>query len=430
MTHDVATVLVDGRPVAHPTAGGRGIGRYVLGLLDGLVRVGAPVIALYATDDERAILAEVVPDDRLERWSPSTIARHTHTGTWYVATGLMLHPIPFDPVPSIVTESGIPVAAVMYDVIPYRYPDHYLSGPHARVQAEVRAVLTRTLDAMLSISDFSGTTASDELRFPMERTRTIGAGYDERFRPATEPVRPLLERVLPPAVDRWVVSVTGIDERKNTEGLIRAWALVPESARDGHHLVIANSHTPAWLARWTACVRDAGVESSVIITGSVTDAELVALFQGARLSLMPSFDEGFGLPVLEAAACGCPVICSNTSALPEILCEPAALFDPSSDASIAAAIERALVDDDHRAVLVSAAARAAARWTWPRVGADTVAALAQLGQRWHRTLREPHGGVGLAAPEVVDRLPADVVGRYVKPWDLVEAATPAAIDPD
>lgn len=459
MSTPVGTLLVDARPVDHPTARQRGIGRYVTGLLRGLHEIGAPVVALHGSDIEAEVLGEAIPGLDLRRWSPQLVRDHAMPGTWYLATQLMLHPIPLDPIPSIITRSHLPVAAVMYDVIPYRFPEQYQVDPSARRLAQLRAPLARTVDAMLAISQFSAITAAQELDYPLDRIATIGAGVDAQFVvPATERPAPPLH-ILPADVQRYVVSVTGGDERKNTGGLLRAWGLVDPAIREGRHLVIATAHSSAVLRRWASWAAEAGVTDSVVFTGSITDDEMVAVLQGAELAVMPSTEEGFGLPVVEAAACGVPVICSNISSLPEVLADPRAEFDPFDTQSIAHAIERALVDTDHRAALLASAARAAARWTWSRVAHDAIDALADLGPRWPQRIREPerrmavvgpfagsHSGIGTYDEQVVaaldrngaggsrvevfvdgsetpnptssGRRPARAIGRFSKPWDF------------
>lgn len=458
------TLLVDARPVDHPTARQRGIGRYVTGLLRGLHQIDAPLVALYGSDNEAAVLSEAIPGLHLVRWSPQAVRERLEPGTWYVATQLMLHPLPLDPIPSVITQARLPVAAVMYDVIPYRFPHRYQVEANARRQAPLRAALARTVDTMLAISDFSATTAAQALDYPIERIRSIGAGVEEQFVPSSDRLLPRLDRVFTRAVDRYVVSVTGGDERKNTEGLLRAWALLNPTLRRNRHLVIATAHSPVVLRRWEAWAEEVGVRDEVIFTGSITDDEMVAVLQGAELAVMPSTEEGFGLPVVEAAACGTPAICSNVSSLPEVLDEPAAEFDPLDPASIAQAIERALTNDEHRQLLLAAARRAAGRWTWPRVAADALDALTDLGPRWPQRLREPERRIAIAGPfsgsmsgigrydeavvealtrrravdvqqPLVDvfvdgsssgertqtgvaRRPVRAIGRYVKPWDF------------
>ena len=158
--------------------------------------------------------------------------------------------------------------------------------------------------------------------------------------------------MLPPTVDAYVVTVGGSDDHKNVQGLLRSWAHV-ERALDGsprrHHLVIAGAYTPAF--SHVGCSGPTRQRSTdrVVFTGRLDEDELVAVLQGASLAVTPSLEEGFGLPVLEAAACGTATIASNVSSLPEVLDEPAAGFDPHHPQAIADAIVRALTDGDHRA---------------------------------------------------------------------------------
>ena len=460
----LSTLLVDARPVDHPTARQRGIGRWVTGLLTGLRDIDAPVLALYGTDAEADILAETIPGLASARWSPQVVRDHAVDGTWYVATQLMLHPIPLDPIPRCITDARLPVAAVMYDVIPYRYPDLYLAEANARRQADLRAPLARTVDAMLAISDFAAATAAEELRYPIERIPTIGAGVDRKFTPAVGDPRERCDRVLPSSVGAYVVTVAGGDDHKNVEGLLRAWAHVRGTLGDTHHLVIAGSHHPALLQRWQGWATDAGVLDRVVFTGRLDDDELVALLQGAALAVTPSLEEGFGLPVLEAAACGVPAIASNASSLPEVLDEPAACFDPHDPRAIADAIVRGLTDDEHRSVLLAAGRRAVERWTWTNVATSTVEALTETTPRWTQRVRRPAPRIAVAgafdddhdsatstgaiaatnerlvaamrgsgadvtvlvdnagssAPThaATDRWPVRSLGRFVKPWDF------------
>ncbi|MBI4882970.1 MAG: glycosyltransferase family 4 protein [Actinobacteria bacterium] len=393
-------LLVDARPVNHPTAGQRGIGRYTLGLLAGLQQVGAPVVALYGTDTEAAILHGTVADLALQPWSPAVVRAHTQPGAWYLATQLMLHPIPLDPVPRIITDSGMPVAAVMYDVIPERYPERYQVRPQARVQVQLRGMLTRTLDALLAISDFAADTAADELRFPRDRIATIGAGFNPQFVLGVGDPWPRLRGVLQDDGRRVVVTVAGSnDPRKNIDRLLRAWDSLAPATRRAHRLVVVGEVVGGFPAQ-------AAPDRDVHFTGSITDDQLVALNQVATLAVMPSIEEGFGLPVLEAAACGSAVITSSVSALPEILAEPAAQFDPYDVAAIAAAVELALTDAKHRGVLLAAGRRAVQRCTWANVASAVVDSLQQFGARRPRTLRPvPH------RTAVVGRFDDSPVGR-------------------
>ncbi len=395
---EVRRLLVDARPVDHPTARNRGIGRYTLGLLDGLQQVDAPVVALYETPAEAALLAAALPGLALRQLDPAAVRESATEGTWFVATQLMLHPIPLDPVPSIITEAGLPVAAVMYDVIPERYPEIYQQNRPARIQVQLRGTLTRTLDALLAISQFAADTAAVELRFPRERIAMIGAGVDRHFVPMTGSCDALWRRLANVLVrdDRHlVVMVAGTDARKNTQRMLQAWGSLPERLRAQHCLAVVAAADDVLKSQWDTWAIEAGVSRDVVFTGGVTDDEMVALHQVAVLAVMPSTEEGFGLPVLEAAACGCPTITSNISSLPEVLAFPEAEFDPFDVASMAATIERALTDESFRVELSVAGARAVERWTWANTATRTMDALASLGPRRQREVRPPAWRVAL-----------------------------------
>ena len=163
------------------------------------------------------------------------------------------------------------------------------------------------------------------------------------------------------------MAVTGPDPRKNTEGLIAAWALVRRELRVRHPLTIISGGPASLRDRWRQLAASAGCLREMNFAGSVPDQQMIVELQRAHLVVQPSLDEGFGLPVVEAAACGAAVICSDTSSLPEILREPSATFDPTHPADTAAAIERALTDRRHREVLLAAGERAVVRWRWRRL---------------------------------------------------------------
>ena len=159
----------------------------------------------------------------------------------------------------------------------------------------------------------------------------------------------------------------GIEPRKNLPALLRAYAALPDDARPA--LVLSGASVP-WnpegrnaltvaLGRLPAAARN-----GVILTGYVSDPNRTPLYTGAEALAFPTRYEGFGLPVLEAMACGTAVVTSNSSSLPEIAGDDAVLVDPDDDASIADGLRRVLEDDSLRDRLRRAGLVRAARFTW------------------------------------------------------------------
>ena len=378
-------VLVDGRVISHPTAGGRGVGRYTIGLVRAMHESGAMVTVMNTSEVDEQLWLDAIPALKVVPFEPSTV-RSVSADTWFMCTQMMLHPIPLDVVPRMITEAGLRVVGILHDVIPYRYPEQYLCDPSALRQSQLRAMLVRTFDAMVANSTFSADTGSPVLDFNRSQIHVVGAAVEPQF--CAGPVAmSRLQRLVDKGVDvsrGLVVAVTGGDDRKNTPGLIRAWGSINVELRQSHQLVIACAAVPVVQARWREVALSVGLTAqNVVFTDTVTDDEMVALYQSARLSVMPSLEEGFGLPVAEAAACGCVTICSNNSSLPEVIDCDEALFDASDVVDIARAIEWALTDDAHRERLKVAAERAAQRWTWENVGRAAVAGLTGGSGRAH-----------------------------------------------
>ena len=129
-----------------------------------------------------------------------------------------------------------------------------------------------------------------------------------------------------------------------------------------------------------AQVRKLGIADRVVLTGYVPDADLPALLSGALAFVFPSLYEGFGLPVLEAMACGTPVICSNTSSLPEVAGEAALLVDPLDSHELAGAIHRIATDARLRRLLVARGLEQVARFSWQRCARETLQVLEEAGR--------------------------------------------------
>jgi hypothetical protein len=172
------------------------------------------------------------------------------------------------------------------------------------------------------------------------------------------------------------------DTRKNLELLVRAYRELPDDLRTSLQIVFAGDLGPVYAERLRAEAADLGLdEDTIVIPGRIPEPQLRALYQSAALFVFPSLAEGFGLPVVEAIACGCPAILADSSALPEILEWPPALFDPADATSLAALIERALRDTAFRAELEAVCRAAMPRHTWDAVARRTIGALERVDQR-------------------------------------------------
>lgn len=208
-----------------------------------------------------------------------------------------------------------------------------------------------------------------------DKISVVYLGVGERFRPASDPER------LGVVMDRYGIAqpyllyVGTIQPRKNLLRLIEAWSrFLAGRSESSPMLVIAGKQ--GWLTE--AINRRVGelqVSDHVRFTGYIADEDLPALIGGALGYLLPSLYEGFGLPLLEAQACGTPVLTSRVSSLPEVAGDAAVYVDPLDVASIAAGIARLVDDDALRADLRRRGLERVPAWSWERTARETLAIL-------------------------------------------------------
>jgi glycosyltransferase involved in cell wall biosynthesis len=163
----------------------------------------------------------------------------------------------------------------------------------------------------------------------------------------------------------YVLAFGAIDPRKNTAGVIDAWRRMPAAVRDSARLLIVGMQAEA-LSGFREIARSAVPDGGIVVHGFVAETEMAALLTGAVALCYPSRSEGFGLPILEAFACGTPVIASASTSLPEVAGDAALLVDPDDPAAIAGALADVLSSADTRDRLRAAAATRLALFSWER----------------------------------------------------------------
>ncbi len=366
--------------------GDRGIGRYAAGLAAALQRREGTVAAMLLNPQLPfpGHLDAAILDSPLLAWNTAA-AIDAAAAAGPIAYHLLS---PFETgtpgpiaVPAHAVGEDSALVATLYDLIPLHDPDHYLPDPSLRRRYQQRLELLRTCDLVLCISEHTRRDALETLGLDPRRCVSVGGGADARFRPASpaDDAMATVQHALPAVQRRIVLLVTGGIPRKNTERTISAYARLPRALRDTHQLVVACDLHPTVAALWNGRVAaERLAPGEVVFTGFVSDDVLLALYQAASLLVMPSLDEGYGLPVAEAIHCDTPAITSNTTALPEILAMPESTFDPRDVDDMARVMARALSDDAFRSRLREAGRRAAPQNTWDAVAARTVEALALL----------------------------------------------------
>jgi glycosyltransferase involved in cell wall biosynthesis len=265
----------------------------------------------------------------------------------------------------------VPIVVSVHDISFIEHPDYF---PWLRA-VQLRHTVPRTLHKaarVLTPSQFSRSAILRSFDLDPGRVEVVPIAVSGAFRPlAREAACSHIQKryhIRGP----FILAVGDLQPRKNQIGLIRAFEqLMREHPKLPHSLVIVGKDT--WFAgRVRAAARQSAVAERIQFTSWVHDDDLIQLYNACEMSVFPSFYEGFGLPILEAMACGRAVACSNTSAMPEVADSAALLFNPESQEEIVRAMRDLLLDIDLRTRMERLGHARASLFTWDRTARHTL----------------------------------------------------------
>ena len=268
----------------------------------------------------------------------------------------------------------VSLVVTLHDLIPLLFPQTVSRRHHLLWKLMLRRVVARA-DRILTVSRATADDLAEMVPEAAPKTRVVYPGVDPAFGQATaEDVERLRRRLrLPP---EYILFVGTLEPKKNVPSLLRAY----DRLRQRHSvppLVIAGQ--VGWMAGPIfETVERLRLGNSVKFAGFVPDNDLPALIGGAALFVFPSIYEGFGLPVLEAMACGVPVVTSNRSSLPEVAAGAAVLVDPHDPESIAEGMQAILQDRELARRLAGLGRQRAANFTWERTARETLQVYREL----------------------------------------------------
>jgi glycosyltransferase involved in cell wall biosynthesis len=384
----------------------RGIGRYTLALAQAIARnrgeheVILALSGLFPDTIEhiRAAFDGLLPQENIRLWyAPGPVNECEPANEWrHDAAGLIREAFLSSLKPDVIHISSLfegygddavtsigrfdtntLVSVLLHDLIPLVNPVQYLD-PHPayahHYRTKIRYLSQSTL--MLANSEATRQEGIEQLGVADDRVVNISAASDAHFLPVLvnhEQVKNIRKKF---GLTRpFVLYAGGADERKNLPRLIQAFASLPAPLRAGHQLLLVGKMHEVDIAIFKHHAKKSGLKRDEMrFTGYVTDDQLVQLYNLCQLFVFPSWHEGFGLPALEAMACGAPVIGANTSSLPEVIGLDSALFDPFDVAAIATKMAQALGDDAFRATLREHGLQQAKKFSWDESAKRALAA--------------------------------------------------------
>jgi glycosyltransferase involved in cell wall biosynthesis len=267
-----------------------------------------------------------------------------------------------------------PVVLTIHDIIPLRLPHFFTLRQRLLYRASLSLAL-RTATVVISVSEATLSDLTSVFHLDASRLVVIREGVGEQFRPYHREEMDHLRKIhsLP---EQYILYVGSNKPHKNLPMLIRAWARLHANLP----LVVAGSADPRFDEERREVER-LGLADRARFLGAVTEEDLPALYSGARAFVFPSLCEGFGLPPLEAMACGAPVACSDIPSLREAAGNAALFFDPRDCESLAYALERITRDESLREDLRARGLRRAAELTWHIAATKTLEVYRSIARR-------------------------------------------------
>jgi glycosyltransferase involved in cell wall biosynthesis len=294
---------------------------------------------------------------------------------------------------------GVPrLVVTMHDTLPLEHPELVFPTRRGRAAWLLKEyVAVRAADRIVTVSETSKRFLKERFRLDDDRLRVVGEGPDPVFRPLGDDPRAaeVLARYGVSTSGRYLLYVGGLSPHKNLPRLIEGFA---RSAPADVALVLVGDfndvfHTHVPEIRRT--IADNRLEGRVVLTGFVPDEDLVFLYSRAYALTLPSLLEGFGLPAVEAMACGTPVAASRAGSLPEVVGDAGLFFDPLDVDDVGRTLAALLDDPDRRDRLAVAALRRSARFDWNRSALDLLACFDELAPGGRKaaakTADGPHG---------------------------------------
>ena len=339
-----------------------GLGRYTRNLIEGLGRV-----------DRKNEYEILIPTDscsfttwpnvhyRVCRFPIFKRRFWEQLATMMVGSYDLIH-FPYDSCPAV--KRGRLVVTI-HDIKPLLFPK-----PKGKVNVSglMKSLLIprpfKKIDHIITVSECSREDIVEKLGMPKERVTVIPQGVErDKFLPRSA------ELIHVPEAAPYVLCVAGADPTKNIQSLIVAFSMLPDKLRKRHQLILVGDVDKH--GDLNQLVKQKMIESQTVYAGVVSDEQLLRYYQNASVFVFPSLYEGFGLPVLEAMACGCPVVCSNTSSLPEVVGDAAMMISPLDVSAMEDAIRLVLTDPNLRQRMREAGLQRSKQFSWDQTAMQT-----------------------------------------------------------
>lgn len=372
----------------------RGFGRFTRELLDALLAIDGENEYLFFTDSE---LEETFPPNAKKIFvetenssvqAASAEGRRSLKDVWAMSRAVWRHKIDVFFFPAVYSYFPIynraKIVVTIHDLIADHHPELVFPNKKLKFFWKLKQnAAVRQADLILTVSEYSKSRIAEFFRLKDSRLRVIteGARADFKMLPKDAAIRETLSRYGLNENEKFLLYVGGISPHKNLGTLIEAFALINPNEPELKLVLVGDYKDDPFFSAYPSLkkqIAELGLENKIIFTGFVPDEELARFYNAAEMLVFPSLEEGFGLPAMEAMACGAPVAASDCSSLPEVLGAAGRFFDPRDAQNMAAAIEEILSNENLRNSMKETGLKRAENFQWKKAAAQTLEVFNEL----------------------------------------------------
>lgn len=376
----------------------RGFGRFTRELLGALVTIDRENEYLFFADQETAtnngfpkeLKVVAAPTLVAPTQAASASGRRSLNDLWALSRTVLKHDLDLFFFPAVYSYFPVfnrtKVIVTVHDLIADHHPEAVFPNNKLKLFWKSKQYLAvRQAHLILTVSEYSKQQIMEYFHVPERRVKAISEGPSDVFKvlPDDERMREVLSDYQLDPRHRFILYVGGISPHKNLKTLIDAYhQLIPDEKFHDLRLVLVGDHqNDSFHSDYPSLkgyIESQGLTEKVLFTGFVADERLAYLYNAATLFVLPSLEEGFGLPIVEAMACGAPVVASDRGSLPEILGDAGLYFDPLRADTLVNVLTELLDDDGRRQELRLRGLSRAKQFTWEAAAEKTASIFTEL----------------------------------------------------
>ncbi|WP_298836316.1 glycosyltransferase family 1 protein, partial [uncultured Clostridium sp.] len=265
-----------------------------------------------------------------------------------------------------------PFVITLHDIIPYKMPDT-VGDQYLKIFNEKFPKIISLCDGIITVSQYSKEDIIKAFNFPREKIYVTYLASEDIYKPYDKTLSKYIVEKNYSITGDYILYIGGFSPRKNILGLLDSFSMLLPRLKKGIKLVIAGSKGKSY-DMYIKRAQDLHIEDKVIFPGFISMNHIPFMYNACELFVYPSFYEGFGLPPIEAMACGVPVIASNVTSIPEIVKDATLLVNPYDINELSEKMYNVLHDDALRQSLITKGLKRASTLTWDNTAASTLIA--------------------------------------------------------